>query len=681
MKTTLRLFSFLTLTSVLTGCVVKDQNGAFEESVAPLSVTSPARGSEQTSDFTLSGVCRTGINVKISGEISHSPLIVPCVSGNFSASISLSGADGSKELRIEQSVIASLNDYTSESASYLSYSLVKKTITPPSQWEIALYDSDRDSFVSEISDGKSFDLDSLTLRNMAIVANYPGAASFKFDVNGTTKVESVTPYVFPGDTNGDLRGIAAEIGSYTVKIQAYSNSNASGTLLAEKAMTFTLTKEVSVPDENSNSNFAYYPDSVYKVTKHDTANHFQCDLARDCDAVVGSNGSVYIASASPGQTFCVRPGTYKSAYMKNLRGTKEAPIRIINCGGQVTFTGTSSATVSLLASVHVKLLGIGDKNTLYGFKITDSVVHGISAANLSRDYEIAYWDISLPNGYAGISAKSENGGYDLVNTNQVFVQTGTHIHHNKISKTKTGEGIYAGYTNCFGNNSTKARLRGTRIHDNIITNTAREGIQLGCADRDTKVHNNYLYNVGLEGGSDHSKGLQVGGGTAGKFFNNWIEKATSNCVIIQGGQASNEGKISVAIFNNVFKDCGADTFYLHSQQYSEGGTTNNEILISNNTMLIGGKKLIGYGSGTGNLTMHILNNAIHSSIGLSLNRSNIVRASLNDFGFMDTSKSDYRLKDNSILVDQGDYIQNLGIIKDLKGQARGPIYDVGAFER
>lgn len=191
---------------------------------------------------------------------------------------------------------------------------------------------------------------------------------------------------------------------------------------------------------------------------------------------------------SPGDTVCISPGYYSGTLIKRIAGTQTAPIIITNCGGQVVFRDE----VPINSSRHISFLGNGHSDTLCGLKIMGTQeeeaefisTYGIGfqiksqpaldIAAKSRDIEIAWMEISNPIAarapgihFVTKTLTDDDGNYiaqfDLENADEIFVQTGTYIHHNFI-------------------------------HDNIVTNNGGDGIQVGCSRKDT--YNNYVYDAG-----------------------------------------------------------------------------------------------------------------------------------------------------------------------------------------
>lgn len=342
------------------------------------------------------------------------------------------------------------------------------------------------------------------------------------------------------------------------------------------------------------------------MTVHNTSNHhnYSCSLA-DCDVVVPaaylgktieisttrSNSIVdaskvtwSIAAVLPGQRVCIPAGDYESLKLDSIQGTAAQPIEVTNCGGQVHLTKATQGSIVTLASVHFKLLGNGHAGTLYGF-MTDKVDDGTAVVfgGLSRDYEAAWISIkALANSFAGLFAKTdaddsktkEQQPKDPV-TGLDYVQTGTHLHHIRVNGSGDGEGFYVGHFSCAPEYEIEYRLRNVRIHDNIFFDTGAEGMQVGCAESDTKIYNNFISHAGwhnFAGTGDQAGGLQVGSGTAAELYGNWIEDVKGRCLHFAGGQSDAAmGQYQINFHDNTAKNCGSFVYLNQSLTQAKSG--------------------------------------------------------------------------------------------------------------
>ena len=76
-----------------------------------------------------------------------------------------------------------------------------------------------------------------------------------------------------------------------------------------------------------------------------------------------------------GSVLCVPAGTRGALLLKNLKGTPDKPIIIINKGGQVTFTATLTGGYTLKTTncQYFKIMGNGVAGTKYGFVVNGGI--------------------------------------------------------------------------------------------------------------------------------------------------------------------------------------------------------------------------------------------------------------------------------------------------------------------
>ncbi|MEM6974497.1 MAG: LamG-like jellyroll fold domain-containing protein [Pseudomonadota bacterium] len=101
---------------------------------------------------------------------------------------------------------------------------------------IALYDTESDTLIGEITPGGSFSASELAGRSLAVVAvaapDAPDFESVRFEHDGQRQTESIAPYAQFGDRNGDLRdGTSFDIGSHDMTLTVYSGDFGRGEVL------------------------------------------------------------------------------------------------------------------------------------------------------------------------------------------------------------------------------------------------------------------------------------------------------------------------------------------------------------------------------------------------------------------------------------------------------------------
>jgi len=480
------------------------------------------------------------------------------------------------------------------------------------------------------------------------------------------------------------------------------------------------TRAITLPIDTVHQNIkpSYNPSWPHKVTNHTTDDHLACDVvapqSSGCDYVINVDtydGTIKIkpgrTDPAPGETVCILPGAYSGAEIFDVHGTQQQPITIRNCGGQAVI----NTRFKIRKTTHIRLLGDGDVNTLYGIKTTGdlfpSAGSGMSIETLSRDIEIAFNDISAEYSRGALHFNTgnpevdDNGDYipryDLV-TGEPFVQTKSHIHHNIIHSSLEGEGLYLGVAGC-GEAELDAgtALEHTFVHDNIVVNNGADGIQVGCSREDTLIYNNYIYNSGYNPFNNlgHTKAIQLGAGTSGLVFNNYIEKAASSCIFLGGGPTNIEGRdLAVSIHNNIMIDC-SEAVAVHSSV--------EDVVVSNQGLAVANNTIIDMRISHFWLTHHfddlvqvdVKNNlyvdAITTVSHIVVNGEDNVGDNFQEDGslflsnmsqaqFIDPVNGDYNLEENSPARDFGVDAVDLDVVYDINANIRDPIMDAGAAE-
>ncbi len=301
----------------------------------------------------------------------------------------------------------------------------------------------------------------------------------------------------------------------------------------------------------------------FKVTQHTTSLHYsyQCS-AVDCDYIFNSSNIPYELSPAKGilagTRICLRGGTYTKPFLlKNLIATEQQPTQVRNCEGQVVFENVTEP-IRANQSVHFKILGNGDANVLYGFKVNNSLNAGAKIRYLSRDFELGWIQFVNSQGVA-IKAKSELIANDLV-TGLPFVQTGTHIHHIRSEFTLQHEAFYIGNTGCEPNKPfPDAPLVDVSIHDNILLDSGADALQVGCASGVVNVNNNYINKAGyrpFDNDTRQRHGIQIGKSSSGKVFNNWVEDSPIDCIHAEGGHPD-----GIQMYNNILVNCARAVYF------------------------------------------------------------------------------------------------------------------------
>src|SRR5690349_18180216 len=176
-------------------------------------------------------------------------------------------------------------------------------------------------------------------------------------------------------------------------------------------------------------------------------SHAPQDMCDKCKYIIPVKGDWIDGDKlhlQPGDTICLDGSrTYNIPLrFRNINGTKEKPITIINCNGIVNITVPSNLVyaVKFEYSKHFRITGTGEAST-YGIHISGANKLGITFDKLTTDFEADHLEVSDV-GFAGIMAKTDPT-CDSTTTRGYFTMRNVDIHHNLVHNTG-GEGLYIG---------------------------------------------------------------------------------------------------------------------------------------------------------------------------------------------------------------------------------------------
>ncbi|AHM62947.1 hypothetical protein D770_23510 [Flammeovirgaceae bacterium 311] len=394
----------------------------------------------------------------------------------------------------------------------------------------------------------------------------------------------------------------------------------------------------------------------------------------------------------PGSTVCVQAGKRGRLKLIGFKGTKDQPIVLKNCGGQVVFENTTQeGTFIVENSRYFHITGTGDSRFKYGFLLRTATKG--SAMGLSEtDYEVDHVEIAS-SGFAGIISKIEpncnNTEYHRAN----FTMRNVSIHDNYIHDTR-GEGMYIG-SSAYGGKSTTCGtlyphvIEGLRVYNNRVENTGADGIQISSASKDVEVYNNEIYKYGQDPFHPvHVNGLMIGGGSTGKYYNNTIIDGTgigicsfgigdlylyNNIVVRSAGEGIFIDERSALIpnsgnyvHNNTVVSPGKDCIKMQSRN-SIGNTFYNNLLVAPGTLHLNYYTRSQY--------IHV----IHSDIKYVQSNNSFV-PTVKEAQFVDATANNYRLQQSSPAIEKGRILSYFKFDFDRNPRPQGNTFDNGAFE-
>ena len=384
----------------------------------------------------------------------------------------------------------------------------------------------------------------------------------------------------------------------------------------------------------------------------------------------------------PGAVICLNSATtYKNIFFSNLNGTPDKPITITNCGGTVNITVSGKSFVFLTQkSKNFRIAGSGGS---YGIKLAGATSQGITLDYLSSDFEIDHVEISNI-GYAGIMAKTDPS-CDNATVRGAFTMRNVSIHDNYIHDTKA-EGLYVGNSFYAKGASTSCGSRlphaieYVKIYNNIVKNTGHEGIQLGCATIGAEVYSNTVDNFGTTNENYHTNGIQLGEGTGGLCYSNWIKKGPGHGISVLGYGDN-------VVHDNMIIDAGTNGIFC-DERYTPGPGfkfLNNTIINPGNDGIRLYAELVPMNVVSNNIIVNpksgVYLQKLNSKVKVTL-ANNLFTKNIADVKFVSPSTGNYRISTSSPAYNKGVDIALYNILQDYYKTARkkGVAYDIGASE-
>jgi hypothetical protein len=406
------------------------------------------------------------------------------------------------------------------------------------------------------------------------------------------------------------------------------------------------------------------------------------------------------SEVKPGDTICFLPGNWRNIRLKNIHGTAEKPVVVLNYKGPVTI-GNNDFYYAIVFenSTHFHLTGTGDHRTTYGLKITGTQRGSGIGFTLCSDFEVDHLEI-MNTGFAGMSVKTDPT-CDPKTWRGNFVMTNISIHDNYIHDTG-GEGMY------IGSNKVNVKcaneiisvipheIQHLKVYNNKVENTGWDGLQVSQGSADCQIFSNTITNYGVAKRNFQDCGLVVGGGTTGKVFNNRIINGTGPGISIFGMGEN-------YIYNNLIHGAGTDGIFINDRQTVKSGwgfhIVHNNIInpkrdgirmysdeskgneFCNNVIINPGsyaqyESLVNFG--TNDSFIFIIKDRPIDYVA----SNNYLERDINKAGFVDVASLNFNLSKDSPLLNKGKDFTRYGIISDFNNNERfsGKNPDIGMFE-
>lgn len=184
----------------------------------------------------------------------------------------------------------------------------------------------------------------------------------------------------------------------------------------------------------------------------------------------------------PGDVICLEAGTFYQILVDGLQGECGQPITIRNHNGRVIVENDAHYGISVRNSSYLTITGNGDNDILYGLAIMRvERGAGLCFGSLSSNVTASYLEIGNT-ALSGIIAKTDPN-ISLTSLRNQFTMYDTHIHDNYIYNTGM-EGIYIG----------SSFYNGMTIHYNEKDTLVYPHVNVGV-----QVYNNKVENTGRNG--------------------------------------------------------------------------------------------------------------------------------------------------------------------------------------
>ncbi|MEI6433460.1 MAG: right-handed parallel beta-helix repeat-containing protein [Bacteroidota bacterium] len=410
----------------------------------------------------------------------------------------------------------------------------------------------------------------------------------------------------------------------------------------------------------------------------------------------------------PGDTICIQAGTRDYLYLINFHGDSLHYLVFINCGGAVIVQNNFNPFgIKIANSSFFRFTGSGVNSIKYGIRVLGTTVNsnGVSLDEKSTNFEVDHLEVANT-GFAGIMSKTDPV-CDLSSNRGFFTQYHTVFHDNYIHN-NGGEGFYIGHssyngflTNCNGQPDTlyPHEIKGLRVYNNIVENSHLDGIQIGCATEDCEIYGNTVTGYGASAIAAQNSGIQLGGGTTGKCYNNFLSGGTGTAIMVFGTGNN-------IIFNNIIYNIGL-TFFpddptkrVHGIFVDDRTTipgryfnlVNNTIVnvktdgIRFSSLLSANNKinnnLIIHPGSLGSYSVPALS-YIYLSSGVNVVQSNnYTNPFMTNVHFRDTLAGNFRLRADSPARDMGTDVSLMGINFDFDNLFRPytSLFDIGGYE-
>ncbi|MCD6090951.1 MAG: right-handed parallel beta-helix repeat-containing protein [Bacteroidales bacterium] len=434
-----------------------------------------------------------------------------------------------------------------------------------------------------------------------------------------------------------------------------------------------------------------------------------------CDYEIGSEiATVDKLTFQPGDTLCLMAGQRGPLYLKNIIGTNESPIVIINSGGKAIIDSDLTYGLKFVGCKNIVLSGNGDPNTPYGIFVREVTNgYGLGLESKSTNFEIDHLEISNTK-ISGIIAKTDpDCTYTAVRDS--FTMYNIKIHDNYIHNIGM-EGMYIGSSFFLGYYISDCDtillphiIDGVEIYNNRVEYTGWDGIQVGSALYNCAIHDNQIYKDSQSEETYQMSGIIINTGSSCNVYNNKIIDG-------KGTGIFNQGTGNQKFYNNLIVNAGRDYDFYDQETKQQFGIlskfsynlySESSFYFYNNTIInpkSDGIRIMDSHAKTNRFINNLIINPgafeyyedlgstsfqpsdayIHNYLDANnfYSINNILERSSVEQFFSDTLLQDYHLTSQSPAVNWGYDLSNAGITFDLDNNSRpfDDHFDIGAYE-
>ncbi|MBK9290632.1 MAG: right-handed parallel beta-helix repeat-containing protein [Bacteroidetes bacterium] len=423
-----------------------------------------------------------------------------------------------------------------------------------------------------------------------------------------------------------------------------------------------------------------------------------------CNHTIALNTNVFDgANVAPGDTICITGGQRDYLLLRNISGTQNQPVVIVNRGGTVTINTNHFYGIKMANCRHVKLIATATVAAPYGIRIIRVANGGgISVDEMSTNVELAHIEIANT-ALAGIYAKTDPD-CSFAATRDKFTMYNLTVRNCYLHDIED-EGLYIGSSKFTGQYLPACDttvlphfIHGVYVYNNIVERTGWDGIQVASSPVNCKIYNNIIRFDSQRETPNQMSGILIGGGSNCDCYNNQIfdgkgdgidafgfgTQKIYNNLIVRAGQTYFPGNPSYprhGIFVGNSPDGAAAVYHLmHNTiispkstgvRFSNNNTTNN--LVFNNIITNPGD--------FGTLADNAYFQNASSSVGFNI-RNNIFSQRPDTLKFRNLPQDNYDLLPSSPAVNKGFNAGLNAVAFDLLNRPRphNQGYDIGAFE-